>query len=485
MAPFVKAGGLADVAGALPEALLGYGVDSSVFLPLYGDIDRDRHGIEPLPGNDDLEVADGRYGLTAALYHTKTDAGLPIYFIRQDRYFDRPGIYTVPGSGTAWPDDDERFFFFQQAVLAGIEALRLQPDLLHLNDYHTALIPLLLRERVHPPVGEDRVRTLLTIHNLGYQGVYPPGSALRAGLDLSWVAPLAPLEFHGRLNLLKAGIHYADHINTVSPAYADEILTAAQGFGLEGMLNERREDVSGIINGIDTDGWDPATDPHLPENYSAADLSGKAADKAALQREVGLETGAAPLVGIVSRLVHQKGCDLLLQGLGRLLAAGLQLVILGTGEKQYEEALAAAAAKHPRHIAFKATFDNALAHRIEAGADLFLMPSRYEPCGLNQLYSLRYGTVPVVAATGGLRDTVREWNSGSGTGNGFLFAGPKVETMLAALNRAVQVYGDRNQWRQIQLNGMQEDHSWSNSAREYRELYERMVYHKTAEGTRK
>ncbi|MBC8478292.1 glycogen synthase GlgA [bacterium] len=476
MAPYAKAGGLADVAGALPAALARAGAAVTLFLPLHGEIDRERYGITPVSGYDRLTVGENRFELTARLFQADSgEAGLQLYFIEQERFFDRTGIYTIPGSGEPWPDEDERFFFFQEAVLASLVALKLRPHLLHLNDYHTALIPLLLREqpsRYH--IGCDP-KTLLTIHNLGYQGRYPASSAVRAGLDSGWVAPLAPLEFHGQMNVLKAGIHYADHINTVSPTYAEEIKTVEHGFGLEGVLQERQAQLTGLLNGIDINVWNPAADPHLDSHYTAEDLAGKQSAKVALCQECGLKSVTAPLGGVVSRLVHQKGCDLLLEALSRILATGMQLVILGTGERRFEKALTAAATKYPGRMAFIAGYDNGLAHRIEAGSDLFLMPSRYEPCGLNQLYSLRYGTVPLVYSTGGLRDTVKEWDETSGNGNGFLFSEYDAEGLLQATGRAVRLYRQPDKWAKLQRNGMQEDHSWNNSAARYLDLYRQLT----------
>lgn len=476
MAPFAKAGGLADVAGALPAALARLGVKITLLLPLYGEIDREQHDLIPVNGCQSLSVGNDRYGVTASLYRAASDVeGLELLFIEQERYFERIGIYTDPTSGEPWPDEDERFFFFQEASLAALSALDLKPHLLHINDYHTALIPFLLRERAEQ-YGLDRdTKTLLTIHNLGYQGLYPPSSTHLIDLDEEWLAPMSPLEFHGKMNVLKAGIHFADHVNTVSPRYAGEIKTSEQGFGLEGVLQEHSGKLTGILNGIDVELWNPATDEHLVTHYSADDPAGKETVKEALCREVGLEFGSAPLAGIVSRLVHQKGFDLLLAGMERMLSIGLQLVVLGTGERKYEKALKAAAIRHPGQLAVVTSFDNGLAHRIEAGADMFLMPSRYEPCGLNQLYSLRYGTIPVVFDTGGLHDTVTEWEPESSSGTGFLFDDFTAEAMLAAIERAVKLYWQKSEWGQLMHNAMREDHSWKRSAATYKELYHKIV----------
>ena len=476
MSPFAKAGGLADVAGALPAELARLGVEITLLIPLYGEINRDQYKLVPIDDCQKLSVGNSRYGVSANLYRHNSDVeGLDLIFIEQDHYFGRTGIYTDPSTGESWPDDSERYFFFQEASLAALAALGLKPHLLHVNDYHTALIPLLLHERAEQYGLGRETKTLLTIHNLGYQGLYPPSTTKLVDLDEGWLAPMSPLEFHGKMNVLKAGIHYADHVNTVSPTYAEEITTSEQGFGLEGVLQGHRGKLTGILNGIDVDEWSPSTDLHLGTHYSADNPTGKLSAKEELCREVGLKFNAAPLAGIVSRLVHQKGFDLLLAGVERMLAIGLQLVILGTGERKYEQALTAAAKRHPGQLAFVAGFDNGLAHRIEAGADMFLMPSRYEPCGLNQLYSLRYGTIPVVFDTGGLHDTVTEWDQGSLSGTGFLFDDFSAEAMLKALERAVALYRRQSSWQRLMQNGMREDHSWPGSAAAYKNLYHKIV----------
>ena len=476
MAPYAKAVGLADVAGALPAELARLGVRVTLLMPLYGEINREQYNLKPVNSCQNLVIGNNRYGVTADLYRSDSDVeGLELFFIEQERFFERTGIYTDPNSGKSWPDDNERFFFFQEASLAALAALDLKPQLLHVNDYHTALIPLLLRERPGQYDLDHDTKTLLTIHNLGYQGLYPASSTRMVGLDDGWMSPMSPLEYHGKMNVLKAGICFADHVNTVSPRYAEEIKTGEQGFGLEGVLQEHSGKLTGILNGIDEEQWNPATDDHIDSHYSADDPAGKEAAKKALCLEVGLKYGQAPVAGIVSRLVYQKGFDLLLAGLERMLATGLQLVILGTGERQYEKALTAAAKRHSGQLAFVSGFNNGLAHRIEAGADMFLMPSRYEPCGLNQLYSLRYGTIPVVFDTGGLHDTVTEWEPESSTGTGFLFDNFTAEAMLEAVERAVRLYRQKSKWGQLMQNGMQEDHSWKSSAVIYRDLYHKII----------
>lgn len=458
--PFAKVGGLADVAAALPRALAGLGAEVAVVMPRY------RSAV----GKTDVSVAHfsvpvGGEKKECTAFRGSLSFDVPVYFLAHDPYFDRAGIYGE--GGREYPDSLSRFVFLSRGALALCEALGWAPQVVHANDWHTALIPAYLR--ASGPAGP---RSVLTIHNLAYQGVFPRERAALLGLP---EGSLSPFIHRGALNLLKGGIAEADLLTTVSPSYAQEILE--QGEGLEEFLRLRREELVGVLNGVDYTEWDPAHDPHIWAPYSAALPTGKAENKRRLQVELGLRPEPhAPLVGMISRLAEQKGFDLVLGAFDRMMHQQIQFVILGTGDPRYEDFFRRAADRWPGRVAALLTFSEQWAHRIEAGADIFLMPSRFEPCGLNQLYSLRYGTVPVVRATGGLKDTVQDYDPKTDTGNGFTFHDYTPEAMLAALGRAVELYRhDPAAFQRLKLRGMAEDHSWENAAREYLSLYERLL----------
>ncbi len=459
VSPFAKVGGLADVAAALPRALSELGVDVRVVMPKYRGVD----------GKTDLnEIARFRVPVGAGekecTLHEGTlpQSGVPVYFLGNDPYFDRAQVYGEGGGD--YPDALERFTFLSRGALALPEALGWQPDIVHVNDWHTALVPAYLRAGEGP----KGAKSVLTIHNLAYQGEFPWDARATTGLADEALTSFAHA---GKLNLLKGGILSADRLTTVSPSYAREILQ--DGEGLEEVLRTRVDSLTGILNGIDDSAWNPETDPLLWANYSAADPSGKEENKERLRAELGLaQEPAAPLVGMISRLAAQKGFDLVMAAFDRMMALGIQFVLLGTGAPEYEEFFRAAASRYPGRAAALITFSEEWAHRIEAAADIFLMPSRFEPCGLNQMYSLRYGTVPVVRATGGLKDTVRDYNADRAMGNGFVFTDYAPDAMLSALRRAVVLYRDDPEgWAALRKRGMEEDHSWSASARNYLELY--------------
>ncbi len=463
VATFAKAGGLADVALALPRALRTLGVEIVVVMPKYRVVpdaalraDVARFSVPAGRSAKPCAVAQG----------TLPDSDVPIYFLDNREYYDRPAIY---GEGSEYPDALERFAFLSRGALGLCEALGWTPDVVHVNDWHTALIPAFLGEAGARFRG---TRSLLTIHNLAYQGIFPSSQAPTTGLS---EARLVPYRRDATLNLLRGGILTADLLNTVSPTYAREILDA--GDGLEKELRARSGALHGVLNGIDTSAWDPATDPHLWANYSADDLAGKARDKERLQRELKLDLAPrVPLVGVISRLAEQKGFDLIMPAFDRMMGLGIQFVLLGTGAPEYEAFFRQAADRYRGRVAALLTFSEPWAHRIEAGADLFLMPSRFEPCGLNQQYSLRYGTVPVVRATGGLRDTVREGDPKSRSGNGFSFEAYTSDEMIRALKRAVEAYRkDPAAWRGLQERGMNQDLSWTASASAYLDLYRKLV----------
>jgi starch synthase len=465
VAPLSKTGGLGDVSGALPAALAARGHRVAVVTPRYGSIDPARLGLEPVHG----AVRVG--GEATTIWAIPGPA--TIYLVEHERLFGaRAGLYGE--GGRDYGDNPERFAYLSRAALALPAALGLRPRIVHLNDWQTALAAWMLRREHAEDPALAGARSVYTIHNLAYQGVYPKD--VLPVLGLPWdVFRYEAMEFHGRLNFMKAGLVFADALTTVSPTYAREILTPEHGMGLEALLHLRAADLHGILNGIDVATWDPERDPHLPARYSARDLSGKAASKAALQRELGLPVRPdVPVVGIVGRLVDQKGYDLVAASLHEILGHDLQVAVLGSGEAAYEEAFRRAARERPDRMAVQVGFDEGLAHRIEGGADVFLMPSRYEPCGLNQMYSLRYGTVPVVRAVGGLDDTVEDFD-GWRRGTGFKFKEYAPQALLLALRRALDAYRDRQAWRGLVERGMAQDNSWARSAERYEALYRQLA----------
>jgi len=461
VAPWSKTGGLGDVAGALPRALAARGHAVSVVTPRYGSIDPVAHGFVR---------RDGALRVRGEATTVWVGEGRPaLYLVEHEHYFgSRKGLYA--DGEHDHPDNAERFAYLSRAALALPGAMGLHPRIVHLNDWQTGLCPYLLRHEHGQDPALSGARTVFTIHNLAYQGVHP--KAVLPFLGLPWdVFRHEAMEFHGLVSFLKAGLSFADALTTVSPTYAREILTPEGGAGLDAVLRHRRADLHGILNGIDLDEWNPARDPHLPAHYSATDLSGKGACKAALQRELGLPVRPdVPLLGMVSRLADQKGIDLVVASLAELLSREVQVAILGSGSRAHEEALGVAAAGHPARLAVRIGFHEGLAHRIEAGADLFLMPSRFEPCGLNQMYSLRYGTVPVVRAVGGLDDTVEDFDGWS-RGTGFKFREYGPQAMMLAVRRALETFRDRRAWSGLVERGMAQDFSWDRSARGYEALY--------------
>lgn len=461
VAPFVKVGGLADVAGALPKSLRALGHDVRLAMPRYAAIDGARYGLqrvlEPFPVPASSQQA-GVYEATAS--------AAPIYFVDNQHYFGRDAVY-------GYPDDTERFLYFCRAALAAPELLGWSPDVVHVNDWHTAIVPHWMRTRHHLPAALESAASVLTIHNLAYQGPFEP-----SGYPPEWVDPgfLSQRE-DGGFDLLRQGIASADLITTVSERYAQEITTPDYGEGLERLLAGRQSHLWGILNGIDYEVFDPETDPALARPYSTDSLEGKEACKLALQREAGFDVNPrTPLVGLVGRLADQKGFDLVAEVLPLLLAeVDLQVVLLGTGEPRYHELFREMAARNRRQLAAFLTFDGALAQRIYAGADIFLMPSRFEPCGLGQLISLRYGTVPVVRTTGGLADTVTDYQPTTGRGTGFVFRRYHAVSLSWALGRALEVYRQPERWRDIQVQGMRQDFSWQRSARRYVDAYQEAI----------
>ncbi|MFW6107102.1 MAG: glycogen synthase GlgA [bacterium] len=469
--PFAKTGGLADVAGAVPKALRARGEDIALALPYYRTV-RERFAPQVHDTDIRLTVPLGKKTLPGALRRTVLpESDVPVYLIENPELFDRQELYSTPRGD--YSDNDQRFIFFSRAVLQAMEALGWQPDLYHCNDWQTALIPAYLKTLCAQDSFFRGARSLLTIHNLAYQGTFEAQAFELTGLGPShfnW----QEFEFYQKFNILKGGLVFADLLNTVSPRYAKEIQTEEFGCGLQGVLASRADDLYGIINGIDYTVWNPATDDLIPARYSPDDLGGKAVCKRELQKECGLPRSDAPLLGLISRLADQKGLDLIAEAMEPLMALDVQFVLLGTGQEKYHKLFASLAKKHRRKFAAHITFDNALAHRIEAGCDMYLMPSRYEPCGLNQLFSLKYGTVPIVRRTGGLADTITNCTPTSlakGKANGFSFESYSSRALLATIKRALKLYAMPQRWRRLMLVGMGQDWSWERSAGEYLKLY--------------
>jgi len=465
-APFAKTGGLADVAGALPKALAGRGIDVRVVMPLYAGIDW--NSLEVLEGTVVVPVAHGRaYG--GVRMGTLPGSRVPIYFLDHRGYFDRPFLYGPPQE--AYGDNLERFTFLSRGALELCKALAWIPDVIHANDWQTALVPGFLNtvEWAQPLHG---AASIYTIHNLAYQGVFDGGALWLTGLGWEHYKP-EEFEHFGALNLTKGAIIHSTLLSTVSPTYAREIQTAAFGYGLDGLLAGRGDDLIGLLNGIDAHEWDPGTDPYIAAHYSRLDMGGKAECKAALQREAGLPVrDDVPLFGLVGRLTSQKGIDVLAQALEGLLNLDLQFVLLGTGDPEAEAYLRWLDSVRGDRFRAWLHFDNGRAHRIEAGCDFFVMPSRYEPCGLNQLYSLRYGTLPVVRATGGLADTVNNYDELTGSGTGFIFHDLNPGAIYDTVGWALATWYQRPAHiKAMQELAMAQDFSWEHSAYEYEQLY--------------
>ena len=469
-APLIKTGGLGDVSGALPSALRDIGVDVRVLLPGYRQVTaqlaqyKTLASFNNLPGFPPARLLSGRMA-----------NGVPIFVLDCPTLYRRDGGIYQDAKGHDWADNPLRFGMLSRiAALLGRSAspLAWHPDLVHCNDWQTGLTPAYLRFE------QDGVPSVITIHNMAFQGNFAPETVQELRLPPSCFA-IEGVEFYGHMSFLKAGLFYADHITTVSPNYAKEIQQTELGFGMQGLLVKRSADFSGILNGIDTDEWNPATDIYLAKKFSIARMAGKAANKESLQNRLGLNIAPdVPLLGVVSRFTHQKGLDLLLEIVPRLIGLPVQLAILGGGEAKMEELALALPKRYPGRVSVSIGFSEELAHQIEAGADMFIMPSRFEPCGLNQLYSQRYGTPPIVYATGGLVDSVVDCTMetlGEGTASGFVFEGMTAENLFMAIRRAVSLYHDQQKWKILRRNCMVKDFSWKSSAEAYRAVYLRVM----------
>ncbi len=468
-APWVKTGGLGDVCASLPRALHRRGVDVRLMLPAYPGLKgtlRTAHESVPLPALGGLPQAH--------IARVTLPGGQAAFLVDCPALYDRPGGPYQDASGHDWEDNPVRFAVLGRAVAhVATWPFDWRAQVVHCNDWQTALAPAYLALGATP-----RPATVITIHNLAFQGLFPPQVFASLGLPPESFS-IDGVEFHGQVSYLKAGLQYADAITTVSPSYAREIRQAPLGFGLEGLLQRRSAVLSGILNGIDVDLWNPATDPWIERRYDAATLHRKTDNKVALRARCGLAGApAVPLIGVVSRLTQQKGLDLVLEAADRLLRLPAQLVVLGAGEVHLERAFRELARAHPGRVSVTLAFDEPLAHRIEAGADIFLMPSRFEPCGMNQMYSQRYGTIPVVRATGGLADSVIDCTPATlanGSASGFLFESASAPALLAAIERAIAVYREPALWQHLQRQAMARDFGWDASARAYAALYARIA----------
>jgi starch synthase len=469
--PFAKTGGLADVTGSLPKALRRIGVETDIVLPLYRTVDRERFPLSQ--SGPAVRVPLGHREETGIIMETDAGDGVRAYLVRNDRYFDREFYYGTRDGD--YVDNCERFAFFCRAIMEWIARSGRPYDILHSNDWQTALLPAYVKTLYSRDKAFRSTGTVLTVHNVGYQGLFWNHDLPITGLGWELFTPKG-VEFYGKLNVLKAGLVFSDILTTVSDTYSREIQTAEYGHGLEGVLYERRDDLFGILNGVDYEDWNPETDPLIAARYSREDLAGKRACREDLLAEFGW-TGPVdePVIGVIGRLTAQKGFDLIEQVGEWLAMQPVRVVILGTGERKYEMAMNELGRLHPDRISLRFAFDNRLAHKIEAGSDIYLMPSRYEPCGLNQIYSLKYGTVPIVRNTGGLADTVVDADEDPARGTGFKFNGYVTTEMKDALRRAMAAYEDRPRWEEIVKRGMAKDFSWEASARRYLSVYDKAL----------
>ncbi|MDP8218597.1 MAG: glycogen synthase GlgA [Candidatus Theseobacter exili] len=465
--PFAKTGGLADVAGALPKALEKLGHEVVVILPYYKMVKKGNHPIKKTGKKIYVQLCNRI--VDAEVYSSKIGKNVKVYFIAKSSYYNRNELYR--GAQGDYKDNAERFIFFSKAILSLLEEINFRPDIIHCNDWQTGLIPVLLKtiEKDNPFL--RKAKTVFTIHNLAYQGLFWHYDMHMT--NLPWdVFTQEGIEFYGKMNLLKAGIVYSDKVNTVSKKYAEEIQTTEYGCGLEGVLANRKKDLRGILNGVDYDEWSPEKDKFINSHFSSSKLSGKLACKKDLLKEYGLDISPEkPLIGVISRLADQKGFDILAPIMEKLMGLNLGFILLGTGEEKYHRLFSAIGKEYPKKAGIKISFDIGLSHRIEAGCDMFLMPSLFEPCGLNQIYSLKYGTIPIVRATGGLDDTIKQFDVSTAKGNGFKFTKYSPDTLLNTIQDALSVYNDKALWHKLVKNAMKCDFSWNQSAKEYEKLY--------------
>jgi starch synthase len=476
--PFAKTGGLADVAGSLPKALSRLGHQVKLIVPKYKMVDEAAFDLQEVNLNfPGIPIGEKKEKIRLKSCQLP-DSKVEYLFIVNEKYYGRDELYKDRSTGFDYTDNDERFILFARGSLEVLKTLNWQPDIIHANDWQSALIPAYLKTVYAGDPFFAGTTTLFTIHNLAYQGNFPKDSFGKIGVAKNLFYPTSPFEFWGNVNFLKVGISYTDVLSTVSETYAVEIQSSSEfGYGLEGVLRTRNADLYGIVNGVDYEEWSPEKDRLIPYHYSMEDLSGKEKNKRALLEKCNLpETKRdVPLIGIISRLADQKGFDILSEVSDKLLSLDLRMVILGTGDEKYHELFKQMAKKYPEKLSVNLRFDDPLAHLIEAGADMFLMPSKYEPCGLNQLYSLKYGTVPIVRETGGLADTIQDYNPDTGEGTGFVFKNYDSDELLEVVKKALQVYKSKDVWTKLMKNGMQKDFSWQASAKKYEDLYQKAL----------
>jgi starch synthase len=476
--PFVKTGGLADVSASLPQTLRELGHEIRIAAPRYGSISERKFKIHDVIRLKEIEVPIGEHVKVANVnssFIANTKAKVQVYFIANKEFFGRHGIYTSPETKKDYADNDERFIFFSRSVLETLKRLGWKPDVIHCNDWQTGLIPAYIKTIYSDDPFFKNVKTVFTIHNLAYQGVFPAASFKKTGLPDSVFTPEG-LEFYEKMSFMKAGLVYSDIITTVSEKYAEEIRSSAEyGCGLEGVIQKRKSHLHGIVNGIDYEIWNPQTDSLIPVRYDVHSIESKVENKKALLKKFNLAfKEGVPVIGMISRLVDQKGLDLIESISEDLLKTDVKFVLLGAGEKQYQDFFESLHKKHPTKVGVYFGYSDEIAHLIEAGSDMYLMPSKYEPCGLNQLYSLKYGTVPIVRATGGLEDTIVDVDFAT-SGTGFKFKKYEAKELLKTIHRALKMYQDQNAWKKIMRNGMTQNFSWETSAKKYAALYRTLV----------
>ena len=467
--PFAKTGGLADVIGTLSVALERLGQEVCIIAPAYRSVLQGEFSLRETAIELSVPISDRL--MKATVLDSTLDQGVAVHFIRADPYFDREFLYgTVEGD---YPDNAERFIFFSRAAL---EWLRHQAvDIVHCHDWQTALVIVYLKTQAARYAETAAAKTVFTIHNLAFQGIFGRHAWHLLNLDSALFTPQL-LEFYGNINFLKGALVIADKITTVSPSYAQEMMTAAQGFGLDGLVRQRAADLIGILNGVDYGQWSPWTDPFITCHYGENSLSAKEECKRSLRRTVGLpDKSDTPVVAMISRLTSQKGFDLVESIFASLMQRDIQFVLLGAGESRYEQFFRGAASRHPDRVGLRFGFDEPLAHQIEAGADIFLMPSLFEPCGLNQMFSLKYGTIPIVRAVGGLKDTVQQCNTEAETGTGFVFEPYEAQALLRTIDQSLQVFHDKKAWAALRRRAMAMDFSWERSAKRYAHLYRQLL----------
>ncbi len=474
VSPFAKTGGLGDVTGALPKSLKAKNQEIRVIMPKYKMINERKYILREVIRLKDIPVTiNGETKTVNVKSAFLPDSKVQIYFVDIPDLFGRNGLYTDSNTGKDYEDNAQRYAFFCRGALETLKILSWRPDIIHCNDWQTAFVPIYLNTVFKDDEFLKGIKTIFTIHNFSYQGIFDRSLAPTLDIDASLVEKNGPLEMNGNLNLIKGALHYADWINTVSETYAKEISTDRNfGYGLEKYLQAKKDNFSGIVNGVDYSVWAPAVDRYIPFRYSNEDLSGKAQNKQALLSRINLiYEENRPVIGMIARIVEQKGFKLLIESLDELLQEDIQIIILGKGQADLEKSILEYQKKYPNKISLNTAFDETLAHMVEAGADMFLMPSSFEPCGMNQLYSLRYGTLPIVYKTGGLADTIQEINAEQNTGNGIVFEKYTSKELTKAIKRALRLYKKHDLWRENMKRIMSEDHSWEPSTEKYLDVY--------------